>query len=200
MNRTNATYAQSMTPREANTLAYRTFGADPTCKRLQSRYFRCGSTSKPYGEIEYLFKCAPHAEFDIKFHTGGHFQGFDGYPCQRYLTEACANNWNETCQAFAMNDEPSRFPDVNPIPPSSFKYPLNRGQQFMRSVLVEKYGVFEGFSSTPSLLDPNDPNSPIIHSRAPAQYGARIVMTKVPTSDPMYDVARQVGGSDDLLM
>lgn len=195
----SAMYAQSKTPRQSYTPAYRTFTSDPTCKNLQSRYYRCGDTTKPYGELEYLFKCAPHAELDIKFHTGGHFEGFDSYGCQRYLTESCANNWNDVCQAFAMNEEPSRFPAVDPMPPSRVKYPLNRGQQFIRSVIVEKYGKFHGFSRTPYLLDPADPNSPTIHQRSPVEYGAQIVMSKVPVSDPIHAVAKEVGGSDDLL-
>lgn len=173
---------------------------DPVCKAQQSRYGRCNEPTTPYGETEYLLKCAPHADLDIKFHTGGHFDTRYSLPCKRYVVERCARDWAPICDAFAHNKEPTRFPmaDATPLRPCDAP-PLNTGQQFLRQVLSERYCDFVGYKGYPRILDPVDPDSPVYHIKVPVQRDARIVMHKVQKDDPMYNIAKEIGGSDDFL-
>lgn len=177
--------------------------ANPTCIAQQSRYGSCSTKTLPYGDLKYLFQCAPDAELDIKFHTGGHFEGFNSPNCQRYLVQSCANEWNEVCDAFAMNNNPSRFPITDPVKPIGKcdvrAVPLNRGQQFLRAVMSERYCDFKGYGSSHQLLNPLDPNSPMLTFKTPMSSYTEITCTPIDASDPMYNVCKRVGGCDDFL-
>lgn len=183
--------------RSKKSYSYSRFTPNP-CRAAQQVHGRCENKPIPYGDMAYVFQCAPDSELDAKFHTGGHFAGYESSNCRRYLAERCARDWDDVCEAIASNTQMSRYPIPDLVPPASTD--LNKGQQFLRSVVTERYCTFDGYEGKPELLNPTDPNSPLVHKKVLMNYvNSSVNCSPIRPDDPILETCKKYGGCEGFI-
>jgi len=115
---------------------------------------------------------------DRMFLHGGNsvIYGQNSKPCQSFLSEYCAQNWDDACE-YASNNKEMYFPnDLVTSNIDGFTYSPGRmsaGDILIRNTATEKYLVSMG-NCMPKYepFDPTVANSPMIKYWIPNEYGA----------------------------
>lgn len=123
--------------------------------------------------------------------SGTDHYGQFSIPCQAYLSNRCANKWDEICE-YASKNNNNYYPNAIDFTNSSLPYALNGGEILIRNTAINKYLLFmKNATKRVEQLDANVANSPYI------EYWIPVIGTKM---YPIYSIENVENLNNDIVM